>query len=242
MFGLGKKRRADIPHPDFPAMTDVSYLRVLSEIEARRNVERYLEIGSRSGDSVSRVTCSFMAVDPEFAIRADVFNKSEAMMFFQQTSDDFFASGVLGRLGWVPDLTFVDGMHLFEYALRDFMNAEKAMGRDGMICLHDICPFDYEMTTRDLSRFDQLTAWTGDVWKVVMALLDLRPDLTVDIVAARRTGLACISNLDPENRVLEREYDALLKRYKDLELAELGGGAYYDRFELIDPERFIANL
>ena len=66
-----------------------------------------------------------MAVDPEFAVTADVFNSARQMHFMQQTSDAFFASGFLGKLGIVPDFAFIDGMHLFEFALRDFINVEK---------------------------------------------------------------------------------------------------------------------
>jgi len=242
MFGHKKKRKANTRHPDFPAISDVSYLNVLSEIQARRDVQRYLEIGSRTGDSIARVKCSFIAVDPEFAIRADVFNAAPEMMFFQKTSDAFFESGFLGKMGWVPDHCFIDGMHKFEFALRDFMNAEKAMTRDGVICLHDVCPYDYAMTVRDPAPGNTLTAWTGDVWKVVAALLDQRPDLKIDVVAARSTGLACITNLDPASTVLETSYDALMERYLDLSLEDIGARAFYDRFSLVAPEDYIASL
>ena len=44
----------------------------------------------------------------------------------QSTSDDFFARPDAAEvLGGVPlDLAFIDGMHQFEYALRDFMHLE----------------------------------------------------------------------------------------------------------------------
>ncbi len=235
------RKRAE-RHPDFPEMSQVPYLHVLSAIETRRNVQRYLEIGSRSGASIARVGCSYAAVDPEFAINADVFNTSAQMMFFQQTSDDFFASGVLKSMGWVPDFAFIDGMHLFEFALRDFMNAEKLMEPGGVICLHDVCPFNYEMTTRDDGALERISAWTGDVWKVVAALLDVRPDLQVDVVAAAKTGLACVSQLDPNNRALDENYDALLAKYQTMELSEIGADGFYGRFQLVDPDAYIASL
>ncbi len=242
MFGRKRRRNSIEHHPDFPRMTDVSYLTVLSEIHARRKVGKYLEIGSRTGSSIAKVNCSYAAVDPDFAITADVFNDAAEMLFFQQTSDAFFESNVLGKLGWAPDLTFVDGMHLFEFALRDFMNAEKAMGKDGIVCLHDVCPFHYDITTRDDSAIERLGAWSGDVWKTVSALLDLRPDLQIDIVAAAHTGLACISNLDPNNTVLADNYNQLIAKYQQLELVEIGADAYFGRFNLVDPTDYIARL
>lgn len=245
MFGR-KIRKAGRPgagrHPDFPPLSEVSYLDVLSAVEAGRGVERYLEIGSRTGDSVARVHCSYAAVDPEFRIRADVFNAAPQMMFFQQTSDEFFGSKVLEKMGWVPDLAFIDGMHLFEFALRDFMNAEAIMAPGGMICLHDICPYDYAMTDPDPKLLEHAVGWTGDVWKTIMVLLDARPDLKVEIVAARKTGLACISNLDPDNRVLADDYQTLVARYRDLHLRDIGASGYYGRFELIEPGAFMAAL
>ena len=46
------------------------------------------------------------------------------------TSDDFFASHDLAQvLGGRPvDLAYIDGMHQFEFALRDFMNLERYVG------------------------------------------------------------------------------------------------------------------
>lgn len=237
-----KDKKTTTQHPDFPPMSETGYLEVLAALERQPSVKRYLEIGSRSGTSIARVNCSYIAVDPEFAIKADVFNAAPQMMFFQQTSDDFFASDVMGAMNWVPDLAFIDGMHLFEYALRDFINAERAMTKDGVICLHDVCPFDYEMTTRDVGALDRLTAWTGDVWKVVMALLDLRPDLQLDVIAARKTGLACVRNLDPGSTVLTDSYDKLMATYRDMELEEIGADGFFGRFDLVAPETFIRSL
>ena len=179
-------------------------------------------------------------VDPEFKITADVFNTAPNMFFCQQTSDDFFAQDVLGKLGVKPGLAFIDGMHLFEFALRDFINAEKAMGTDGVICLHDICPFSYEMTTRDVSYLEQGLPWTGDVWKVIHVLLEYRPDLTVDIVNAHKTGIACVSGLDPANSVLRDNYDEMMAKYQDLELESIGADGYYSNFDLVDADQYIA--
>lgn len=239
---LKKKKKKALHPPDFPQMSDVSYREVLSEIQHRKKVARYLEIGSRTGDSISKIDCSYVAVDPEFNITAPVFNQSSQMLFFQQTSDDFFASKMLEKMDWVPDLAFIDGMHIFEFALRDFMNAEKTMQPDGVICIHDICPFNYEMTSRDVGSLDRISAWTGDVWKVVLALLETRKDLQVEVVAAARTGLACISKLDPTNTALEDSYEDLLRKYTDIDLLDIGATGFYDRFNLVDPKDYISRL
>lgn len=224
-------------HPDFVANAGTHYLDVMDRLEAVLDPSLYLEIGARSGTSLARRKCSFVAVDPRFVITADVFNGAPQMLFFQQTSDDFFASGVLRDAALVPDLAFIDGMHLFEYALRDFINCERAMRPGGVICLHDVCPFNYAMTTRDLDYLEVLRRpWTGDVWKVMAALKDYRPDLTIELLSAAKTGLGVVSDLDPSNTVLNNRMDEILARYRDMDLAEIGARAYFSRFPLKDPE------
>ena len=235
-----RKKKINEQHPDFPVLSDTSYRKVLAFLEEKLVPEWYLEIGSRTGDSLRSIKGNYIAIDPEFCVQGNVLNKSKAMLFFQQTSDDFFDSGFLERSGIKPDFAFIDGMHLFEFALRDFMNLEKVMSERGVICFHDVCPFNYEMTTRDLSYLDQGRPWTGDVWKTIAALVDKRPDLDIKILNAHKTGLAVVTKLDAGNRVLQDSYDELLATYVGMELKDIGASAYYSRFDLMSAERYIA--
>lgn len=59
-------------------------------------------------------------------------------------------------------VSFLGGMHLFEYLLRDFIGTEKNSTKNSIILLHDCCSFDHTMTTRDLECIPRF-AWTGDV-------------------------------------------------------------------------------
>ena len=122
---VGNHRSSTDHHPNFPPLDGTNYRNVLRQIEDYLNPAWYLEIGSRTGHSLMERKCNFVAVDLEFDIKRNVFNRAQQMHFMQQSSDDFFASDFLDRLGITPDLVFIDGMHLFEYALRDFMNAEE---------------------------------------------------------------------------------------------------------------------
>lgn len=95
--------------------------------------------------------------------------------------------------------SFLDGMHLFEFLLRDFIAAEKASGPNGVIAMHDCCPFSHEMTTRDLDNLPQGGgAWTGDVWKLIPILREYRPDLKLTVLNAAPTGLVFVSGLKPK--------------------------------------------
>ena len=221
----------------FSDNSGMHYLDVIDRLETELSVDLYLEIGSRSGASIARRTCSFIAIDPEFAVTAPVFNSAELMLFFQQTSDAFFASGVLEALDQKPDLAFIDGMHLFEYALRDFIHCERSMGENGVVCFHDVAPFNHAMTTRDITYLNGSgMPWTGDVWKVMVALKEYRPDLTVELLSAQKTGLGVVSGLAPDNTVLADKLDTIVAKYTDITLKEFGVTAYFDQFPIKHPE------
>ena len=238
---LGKKSEPD-RDSRFPDINGMYYSDILDGIQSRRALDWYLEIGTRDGSSLAKLNCNFVSIDPEFVLSTNVFNKSRRMLFFQETSDDFFASGFLVRNEIKPDLAFIDGMHLFEYLLRDFMNCERNMKADGIITMHDICPFNYPMASRDISRLKESLPWTGDVWKVVMILQDYRPDLKVDVLSSRKTGLAAVTRLDPTNQTLADNYDKIIEKYTAMTLEDVGAENYYRRFELRDPSAFLSSL
>ena len=64
------------------------------------------------------------------------------MQLFRTTSDEYFARpDPLAPLGGLPfDLAFIDGLHLFEFALRDFINAERGSRPGAVILFDDILP------------------------------------------------------------------------------------------------------
>lgn len=228
--------------PGFAVMKPVRYRDVLDRFEALTAPDWYLEIGSRSCASLTTRKCSFVAIDPVFAPRFPVLGPGRQMHFMQMESDAFFASGFLARAGISPDFAFIDGMHQFEFALRDFMNCEAAMRPGGHVFLHDVAPYNHAMTTRDTAYLAKGLPWTGDVWKVMAILHEYRPDLTTEMILAGPTGLGCVSGLDPENTVLHRHYDEILARFTDLALAEFGLGRYLELPGWISPDDFLARF
>ncbi len=215
-----------------------SYNEVLSQLSEKRSVKRYLEIGVQRGITFSHVMAeTAFAVDPEFILTANVAARKKRVSLFQMTSDRFFSDiDVVGEFGGRPDLCFLDGMHLFEYLLRDFYNTERISSRNTLICMHDCLPLGEAMVNRDLQTANQLSAqtafpgwWTGDVWKIVPILKKYRPDLRVILTDAPPTGLVFVTNLDPTSTVLQDNYleivsefammandkDAILAHYND---------------------------
>jgi hypothetical protein len=198
------------------------FLRRLHHVTAARN---YLEIGVRDGTSLALSRVPSIGIDPAFRItrpiRADVH-------LVRETSDAFFARRdplghlrsarnplknvrrgrpLFGRYLGRPtlDLAFIDGMHLFEYALRDFMNVEKYAGWASAIAFDDMLPRNADEAARDRHT----GAWAGDVYKVIPVLHKYRPDLTVIQVDTKPTGTVVVLGADPTNTVLGEHYDEI---------------------------------
>jgi hypothetical protein len=191
-----------------------------------------MEIGCRKGDSFAPVRSKTIAVDPFFRAEINIIGTKPALHVFQATSDAFFKEGFLQRNGIRLSVSFLDGMHLFEYLLRDFMNTEAASDPKGVIMMHDLVPHNLAMTTRDLSAIRG--AWTGDVWKLLPILQRWRPDLTLTMLNLRPTGVLCASNLSPENRVLHENYDAIVAEFMALDIETYGVERYFGSFEYTD--------
>jgi hypothetical protein len=228
--------------PGFPEISGQPYLDTLEAIVTGMSADWYLEIGSRTGTSLTRIPCNFIAIDPVFQLENARFRDARQMHFFQMTSDDFFATDFLQRNGIRPKAAFIDGMHHFEYALRDFANCEAVMDKDGVVLLHDVCPTTYGMASRDTTELEASRAWTGDVWKVVVALKDVRPDLEVHVLDCFKTGLCAVRGLDPSNRTLFDEFDEIVARYIDLDLSQFGAEAYYATVGVESAETFTERM
>lgn len=218
----------------FAAASGILYYRFLKNLHRTYLFDWYMEIGCREGRSFAPVRSRTIAVDPVFSINEDVIGLKPELHIIQRSSDDFFASGFLQRHNVHLSLSFLDGMHLFEYLLRDFIGTERASARDGVIMLHDCCPWTHEMTTRDLDNLPPVpAAWTGDVWKLIPILQKYRPDLDLTVYDCRPTGVVALSNLDPDSRVLSDNYDEIIKEFS-VDLETYGVKRFFDSFDYVD--------
>ena len=239
---LEKKGMKDtVEQLPIPDISGLRYFRVLNRLHNTLKPDWYLEVGTFTGKSLSLAKSNTIAVDPQFKIKFPVVNpKGKQMFFFQQTSAAFFADGFVKKNKIKIDFAFLDGMHLFEYLLRDFIETEKLMNKGGVIALHDCCPTTEHMAQREF----QEGQWTGDVWKTLLILQRYRPDLQIDVTTAAPTGLVIIRNLNPRSTVLSKKYDALVEEFMDEELSDMDGGlgALYENFDLVDPVALIDSL
>jgi tetratricopeptide (TPR) repeat protein len=191
-----------------------NYFQVLSRILDATRPRTYLEIGVAAGDSLRLVKAPTLAigVDPAPAISGALEPNQRV---FAEKSDDFFAGhDVRAEFGGLPlDLAFIDGMHHFEYALRDFANVERLSTPQSTILIHDCYPLDRVTAERDRLR----TFWSGDVWRLVVLLKKYRPELAIQTIAAAPTGLTMVRNLDPGSRLLFERHDEIVREFLALD-------------------------
>lgn len=189
------------PAPKFHA-SNVSRHQLLAALHERTRPRTYLEIGVNRGDSLRLSRTRTIAVDPSYRITRPI---ACDLVTFLGTSDDFFAQpDALDHFrGVAIDLALIDGMHLAEFALRDFINTEKRSHPGGIVLLADMFP----RSSLEAYRIRRTRAsWTGDVFKIHTILSKYRPDLTLLPINCSSTGAYIVLGLDPASTVLEDTY------------------------------------
>ena len=200
---LGFDRMGDLSRGD-------SYLDLLAQLHAflepRKDTSKS-GFGSDSPLSLGYRARPRVAIDPHPCIAGDLPGHIRVV---PETSDEFFQHrDMLVELGGQPvELAFIDGMHQFEFALRDFINLEAASAESALILLHDCYPLDAQSAERERSG---ASVWTGDVWRTVVALRRYRPDLEVVTLASPPSGLGLVRGLDPGSRVLRDRYEQIVE-------------------------------
>ena len=156
--------------------------------------------------------CRSIGVDPcaeidfELPLDKTIFDCTSDK-FFKQSADDLL-------LGNHLDLVFIDGMHLFEYALRDFINIERYSSPSTIVVVDDIFP-NHPLQAE---RKRQSQVWTGDIWKLRKCLQETRPDLNLIEVDTQPAGMLLIRGLNPENHSLRHHYNPIVRKYSEMNL------------------------
>lgn len=182
----------------------MKYLEALELLHQSIQPDSYVEIGVSEGLSFNLADCRSIGIDPSPRINS-VKGKNKSL--YRETSDDFFSKNNLTELLNGPfDLAFLDGMHLVEYALRDFMNLENHSHMGSYIIIDDILPEKLEWT----KRYREGREWTGDVYKLIYILKKYRPELEIDVFKVDLKGLAIITNLNKNSSILQSSYDEIV--------------------------------
>jgi hypothetical protein len=194
------------------------YLEIISMFHSHLRPRTYLEIGVETGQSIAlaRRETRAIGIDPEPKITKRL---APATSIRATTSDEYFAAhDVRGDFGGLPiDLAFIDGMHQFEFALRDFINIEKHCTSRSTILIHDC----YPLSRHTAERERRTSFWSGDIWRLILLLRKHRPDLSVNVIATAPTGLGVVRGLDPASRVLQERLEEIEREYLALDYSVL---------------------
>jgi hypothetical protein len=209
------------------------YLTFLESVHRLLAPTNYLEIGVRTGSSLAIARCRAVGIDPAFGINVEI-NCDVAL--FRTSSDEYFdRDEPLAPTGGQPfDLAFIDGLHLFEFALRDFINTERHCSAKSVIVFDDVLP----RTVDEAARLKHTLMWTGDVYPMIEVLARYRPDLTVVPVGTTPTGLLMVMGLDPANTVLTDNYPEILAEFRNPDPQPVPP-ALMDRLTIVHPQRLL---
>ena len=212
---------------------------IINVLTEKRNDIKYLEIGVDQGstfDNVKNVSIKH-GVDP-FGASKNITHRMSSQMFFAMNKY-FFKQKY--------DIIFIDAIHLFDVVQQEITESLKILEEDGLIFLHDTCPFgessqkilqhDFEQILNDVISADekkrlfwhentkknQPIGFNGDVWKNT-AWWRSNSEYTVFSIPN-----ACISviskqkldNLDSKNKL------------KNLKEEQMSWGLYYNLFEQV---------
>ncbi len=218
------------------------YLSTLARVHEALSPKTYLEIGVFTGSAFALSTCASIAVDPEFRIDAagvgGPLSRKPMVAFYQKTSDEFFETvNACGVLGSHLDFAFLDGMHLCEYLLRDFANAERLCHQRSVIALHDCLPVDNVMAERQpniriIPGNPRAGWWSGDVWRTALLLKRRRPQLRMTVLDSSATGLVLVSGLNPADRSLLADYDSHVTEMMSWQLEDIGIEALFAELQV----------
>lgn len=200
------------------------YREYIWELLRQRRAKNWFEVGVHNGSTMAGVSCPCIGVDPGYTPGPNPIGQKREMHLYQMTSDEYFRDhDPRAIFGGPVDVSFLDGLHQFEYLLRDFINTEAVSAASSLIMLDDCLPVNIEIAERVWNpggRTIEETrgGWTGDVWKVVNILREYRPDLRIVAVDTTPSGNIGVVNLNPKSTVLRDRYFEIVEKYMKLDL------------------------
>lgn len=217
------------------AMPGPDYYDFLRRFQEALKPRVYIEIGLGHGRSLAMAgsETTALGIDPYMGEYERLLYASplRPAQLYPLASDDFFSQRDVRReMGNdIFDLAFIDGLHIFEQALRDFINLEPYAGKDSVILIHDCLPIAPIVAERERCT----GFWTGDVWRIIPCLKTFRPDLQIFTIPTKPSGLAVVTGLDPKSTTLADNYDEIINYYQGLNLPE----SMTQRFTLLNVKK-----
>jgi predicted O-methyltransferase YrrM len=197
--------------PDPTSDPFLHHYALLEHVHRRMRPGTYVEIGVDAGLSLrfAHPGTTVVGIDP--VLSDEVVAANPHAQLIAATSDDFFADHDLRALlgGRPVDLAFVDGMHHFEYVLRDLANLQRHCHEDTVVLIHDCLPTGRACAARERTT----VAWAGDVWRAAHALVIEWPDVGFITLDVAPTGMGLLTGLDGAEPLVEH-LDDWTRRYR----------------------------
>ena len=161
-------------------MIEIKFKMTQALLSRNAQPKSYLEIGIADGLFFRSIQAEHkFGVDPIAPHeKTKALHLKNELMYFEMTSDDFFKNHDQHLKDHPPDVIFVDGLHVYEQALRDIENSLIYLNEGGIITIDDCNPLSAEMG----DPIRTVPTWTGDVWKAILHLRSTRSDIEVFVL------------------------------------------------------------
>lgn len=104
------------------------------------------------------------------------------------------------------DIIFIDGAHMAQQVYLDLCNSFNHLDENGIIIMHDVLPWSYDMTIE--ADVGQREATCQDAWKVVEYCLKERNDMHICTLEENNGGLGLITKAKEKRiPILSKEYN-----------------------------------
>jgi hypothetical protein len=175
-------------------------LDLIQLIIKKNEYKKYLEIGCNQDEVFNKIDIDKIGVDPISGGN------------FRGTSDEFFLKNTFKF-----DCIFIDGLHVYEQAIKDILNSIKFLNKNGVIILHDCLPKSIEHQRVPRSRYN----WNGDVWKAIVEVRTWNNFDTFTILADEGLGIIKKRNnpnvLNIENKSFKNlKFKFFYNNYKEI--------------------------
>jgi hypothetical protein len=158
-----------------PIYTGTQRWELMNYLIKKYELVNYLEIGVNDGLCIRQIVAEHKdGVDPYPG--SEIGGAEVPEINYPISSDNFFE--FIKNQDIKYDMVFIDGLHHSEQVDKDIQNALKHITDEGFIILHDCNPLDYTMQL--VPRASGL--WNGDVWKSIIKLRCIEPNLEVMVV------------------------------------------------------------
>jgi len=185
-----------------------NYLEVLKALHGCLWPKLYVEIGVPSGKSLRMAHPNTQCIAIDKVHNAMLAQQVNWVMVWQD-SDYFFENKGETARGF--DLAFIDGDHSFEQVLRDFNNLEALAKPSSIICLHDVIPMDER--TAQPEEDNKADFHTGEVWRLMQAIVAERHDLLAFTIACPPSGLGIVAKFSDAFSIEKEHWPARASEY-----------------------------